>query len=251
MHITTFSRFEWDGKRYVEVYSEGYAFNGLVDLCCGASSQQTQTYNQQTQLSQQIMQQGQQVFGDSSKVFSDLVSSLAPTVSAGPNQEGFSAAEKSALQSQAITNAGVAYKNAKAATGNAIAAQGGGNTGTVSGANLGIEAKLAASASQNTADQLNQINLNDYQQGRENYNNAVNDLAGTTNVFNPATNVDNSATGALEGQAKTANDIASQNNSWVQAVSGALGNLGGVAVDGFMNNLGRSSKSSTTSSANG
>lgn len=250
MQITTFARMEWDGTRYVEGYSDSYEYTGEVELCCGASSQQTDTYNQQTQLSQQIMQQGQEVFGDSSQVFSDLVSSLAPTVAAGPNQEGFSAAENSALQSQAITNAGVAYKNAKAATGDAISAQGGGNTSLTSGANVGIEANLASSAAQNTADQLNTINLNDYATGRQNYDTAVSDFAGTPNVFNAATNVDNSATGALNGQANTANEIASQNNSWIQAVSGALGNIGGVATGGLMNNLGRSSSSSTKSSAN-
>lgn len=250
MQITTFSRIEWDGTRYVEVYSEGVEHEGPIALCCGASSQQTETYNQQTQLSQQIMQQGQQVFGSASQVFSDLVSSLAPTVAAGPNQEGFSQAEKSALNSQAITNAGVAYKNAKAATGNAIAAQGGGNTSLTSGANLGIQANLASSASQNTADQLNQINLNDYATGRQNYDTAVSDLTNSTNVFNAATNADNSATSALNGQANTANQIASQNNSWVNAVTGALGGIAGAATTGWMRNLGSGSSSSAKSSAN-
>lgn len=250
MHIYTRLVFDIETGDIIE--AEGYNYDGPVALCCGASSQQTNTYNQQQQLSSQILQQGQQVFGDSSKVFSDLVSSLAPIVAAGPSQEGFSQAEKSALNSQAITNAGVAYKNAKEATGNAIAAQGGGNdSGVSSGANAGIEAKLASSASQNTADQLNQINLNDYATGRENYNNAVNDLTNSTNVYNAATNLDNSATGALNGQANTANEIASQNNSWVQSVTGALGGIAGVATGGWMNNLGRSSSSSTKSSANG
>lgn len=246
-----YTRLVFDIRTGNLIESEEYNYDGPLDLCCGASSQQTNTYNQQQQLSSQVMQQGQQVFGDSSKVFNDLVSSLAPTVAAGPNQEGFSAAEKSALQSQAITNAGVAYKNAKAATGNAIAAQGGGNTSLTSGANLGVEANLASSASQNTADQLSTINLNDYATGRQNYDTAVSDLAGATSVYNPATNVDNSATGALTGQANTANEIASQNNSWIQSVSGALGGIAGVATGGWMNNLGRSSKSSTASSANG
>ncbi len=108
----------------------------------------------------------------------------------------------------------------------------------------------AASGAQNTADQLNQINLNDYATGRQNYQQAVNDLAGATNVYNPATSVDNAATGALDGQAKTASDISSQNNSWVQAVTGALGGIAGAATTGWMGKLTSGSKGGSKSSAN-
>src|SRR6185437_14289840 len=185
-----------------------YEYHGPVDLCCGASSQQNETYNEQSDLSKQIMQQGQEVFGSASSVFNDLISSLAPTVAAGPNQEGFSQAEKAALQSQAITQSGVAYKNAKAATGDALASEGGGNTGLTSGANIGIQEKLAESGAENTADQLNNINLQDYEVGRQNYNTAVSDISGATGVFNPATSVDEAASGSLKNQSSTANDIA-------------------------------------------
>ena len=229
----------WDGSEYAITHTEGFDFDGPVALCCGASSQQTDTYNQQSELSKQIMLQGQQVFGSASNVFKDLVSSLAPTVAAGPNQEGFSAAEKAALQSQAITQSGLAYKNAKAAVGNAIASQGGGNTGLTSGANIGVEANLAESAAENTSNELNTINLKNYETGRENYDKAVSGIAGATNVFNPAIGLDNSGTGALEGQSSTANQIAQENNSWVQGVTGALGGIAGGIATGGMSNLGK------------
>jgi hypothetical protein len=234
-----YTRLVFDIETGNMIEADSYEYDGPVDLCCGASDQQNDTYNQQSELSKQVMQQGQTVFGNASSVFNDLVSSLAPTIAAGPNQEGFSAAEKSALQSQAITNAGTSYRNAKAAVGNAMASQGGGNTGLTSGTNIGIEADLATSAAENTANQLNTVNLQDYATGRQNYDTAVGDLENATNVFNPATNLDNAATGALEGQASTANQIAQQDNSWVQSVTGALGGIAGGIATGGMSNLGK------------
>lgn len=239
MKIYTHVAYQWNGTQYVEIENDfGIYDDRSIALCCGPSAGQTTALNQQTQLTQQIMQQGQQVFGSSSQVFSDLVSTLAPTVAAGPNQEGFSQAELSNLQSQAITNGGNAYKNAKAATGDAISAEGGGNTGLTSGANIGIQENLASSAAENTANELGQINEANYATGRQNYDTAISDLAQTPNVFNSATSLDNAGTNSAEGEANTANQIATQNNSWMQAVTGALGGVAGSVVTGGMKNLG-------------
>lgn len=230
---------EWDGSRYVVTHIETEEYNGPIALCCGASSQQSATYAQQSQLSQQMMNQSQSVFGNSSQVFNDLVNSLSPTVAEGPNQKGFSSAEESALNSAAITNSGVAARNAKSATGDAMAAQNGGNvSGTASGTTAGVDANINASAAENTADQLNKINQGNYEVGRENYNTAVGALEGSTNVFNPATSAGSAASSALEGQANTANQIAQEDNSWVQGVTGALGGIAGAGVTGGFKNLG-------------
>ena len=73
---------------------------------CGASDQQKQIGQEQQSQFQAMVSQAQQVFGNSSSVFNDLVSAMQPVVAAGANQEGFSPAEKSNLDSQAITQTG-------------------------------------------------------------------------------------------------------------------------------------------------
>ncbi len=210
--------------------SESYEYRGPLSLMCGATSAQNEALNTQTSLTNQIIQQGQSVFGDSSQVFNDLKNSLAPTVAAGPSQEGYSAAELSSLNSSAITNEGAAYQNAKAATGDATSAIGGGNISQPSGSLEGLNANLAASASEATASQLSQIQQNDYTQGNQNYNTAISALSGAPQAFGASTSLDNSGAGAASGEANTANQIATQNNSWIQGVTGALGSVAGAAV---------------------
>jgi hypothetical protein len=137
--------------------------------------------------------QAQQVFGNSSQVFNDLVSAFSPVVAAGPNQEGFSAAEKSNLDSAAITNTGQAYKNASQAAKENEASVGGGNTALPSGSQIGTDLSVAEGAAQQTAREENQINEADYQTGRQNFFQAATDLAEAPNVFNPATSAESAA----------------------------------------------------------
>lgn len=233
MKVYTYVSFRWDGTQYVEEHSTVDTWDGPVTQCCGASSAQNQALSTQTNLTNQIVQQGQQVFGNSSKVFNDLVSSLSPTVANGPNQQGFSAAETSALKSQAITQSGAAARNAQQAAGQIQSAEGGGNTSdTNGGTNAGINANIEGSAAANTANELSQIDQANYATGRDNYKQAVSALGGSTSVFNPATGLDDAATSSASAEASTANQIASQNNSWMNIVGGALGAVAGSAVGG-------------------
>ena len=224
----------WNGSQYVITATEEHDFGGPVALCCGATAAQTTALNQQTAMTQQISQQAGEVFGDSSTTYKDLMNTFSPTVAAGPNQEGFSAAEKSNLDSQAITETGQAYQNAKAATGDAGSATGGGNVSSVTGGsttatNLGI----ATSAAQQTSSDLSQINQADYQQGSQNYNSAVSGMENATGVFGASTSADNAATNSANGEANTANQIATQANTWVSAVTGAIGTIAGSAAKAY------------------
>lgn len=242
MRIYTKIEMQWDDTvdKYVPILEESYEYAGPVALMCGASQGQKDIAHQQDSTYNQMVQQSQQVFGSSSKVFTDLMSTFAPTVAAGPDQEGFSPAEKAALQSRAITQTGQAYKNAKYAVGEAQAANGGGNVADVSGgAKVATDLGLAEGAAGETANELNTIDLNDYQTGRANYDKATAGLAEAPNVFSPATSAAGITTGAGEAAANTENQIAQQNNSWVQAVTGALGGIAGATVTGGMANLGK------------
>lgn len=219
---------------------QSYEYDGPVALCCGASAGQDAALASQTAMTQQFQQQATQVFGTSSTVANDLINTFSPTVEAGPSQKGFSAAEDANLKSQAITQTGQAYKNAKAAVGDAESAQGGGNAPDVTGGGkIGTDLNLASSAAASTSGELSQIDEANYQTGRQNYDTAVQGLAQAPNSFNAATGFDNAAANSANNESNTANQIATQNNSWMQAVSGALGAVGGAVASGGMSNLGK------------
>jgi hypothetical protein len=231
----------FNGLNYVldkEASSWYTSYSGEVHLACGATSAQTAAQTQQAGFATQVQQQAGQIFGASNQTYQDLMSTFAPTVAAGPSQAGYSAAEKSSLDSAAITNSGQAARNAKQSVDESVAAEGGGNNAALqSGTNTGIDLSVANSAAANTASQLNTINTNDYQQGTANYNTAVQGLAAAPNVFNTASTSDNAETNAGSASANTANQIATQNNSWVQGVTGALGAIGGSFASGGLSSI--------------
>jgi hypothetical protein len=205
---------------------------------CGASKEQKETYQTQKDITSNALSQAKQIFGDSASVFSDISDALSPIVHGGPDQYGFSAAEDSALRSQAVTQSGVAARNAISSVNASISAVGGGNIALPSGAAIGAQTAVANSAAMNSANQQLEITKAGYATGRQNFFEAEKGLSEAPGVFNPSTGATNAASGAAEGQARTANEIAASNNSWEQAVSGALGGVVGGIASGGMKNLG-------------
>src|SRR5262249_43301641 len=169
MQIYTKVSLSWNGAQYVVTESEGYEYDGPVSLCCGATSEQKSIQQQQSDLFSTLKQQSQLEFGNASKVFQDLYDTFSPIVAAGPNQQGFSAPEKAALQSSAITNTGVATRNALQAAKEASAAVGGGNMALPSGADIGRNLSVVNAGANETAKELSDINEKNYEVGRENY----------------------------------------------------------------------------------
>ena len=236
MKIYTYCELIWDGEKYTldESKSKWYDYIGPIDKCCGATSGQEQIGQQQNALFGTLQQQLSTVFGSSSSVFNDLVNSYSPIVAAGPNQQGFSAAEDASLKSQAITNVGQGYQNVRQTVGEQEAAQGGGNLpGVASGSNIGINLGVAEGAANQTANELNQITQANYAQGRQNWIQAAQGLAGAPQVFNPATGAGGVAVGAGNAASNTQNEIAQESNSWVNALIGAGAGIAGAAAGGF------------------
>jgi hypothetical protein len=216
---------------------------------CGATSGQKAIANDQSGFFKTLMTQAQGVFGNASNVFKDLMNTFSPVVEAGPNQRGFSAPERAALESGAITNVGNQYRNASQAVKQANAAVGGGNMALPSGADIGKNLSVANAGAQETASELNKINLEDFATGRQNYLDATKGMLEAPGVFQSANQSGNVATGAGEGAASSQNQIAQANNSWVNAAFGALGQIGGAAMTGGMSLLkpgGGASPSGTT-----
>lgn len=243
----------WDIETGAIDSEEFFWYDGLLELACGASDSQTAAQTAQASFFTTATTQAAQAFGAGSQVFNQLQSTFAPTVAAGPNQQGFSPAELSNLNSETITQGGVAARNAEQAAGEQIAAQGGGNiAGLTSGTNAGVKANIDISAAENTANNLSAITASNYATGRQNYDTAVAGLEQAPGVFSTSTGATSAATGAGVASANTANEIASQNNSWVQAVTGALGGVAGSFASGGLSNLiGSGSGGKSTGSAPG
>jgi len=218
---------------------EWHEYAGPVALACGATSGQKSIAQGQTNLFNTLAGQAKTEFGDASSVFGDLMDTFSPLVSAGVNQQGFSATEDAALKSDAITNTGQAYRNASQAVRENEASIGGGNMALPGGAEVGAETAVANEGAAKTASALNKIDVANYETGRQNYFQAAAGLESAPSVFGTANSAGNVATGSGEAVANTENQIAQENNSWVSAVTGALGGIAGGVVTGGMTNLGK------------
>jgi|ERR1700689_526969 len=190
---------------------------------CGATSQMKDIAASQQQNYNTMTNEASQVFGQSSQIFNDLQSSFAPILAAGPGQQGFTPAELSNLQSQAVTQGGIATRNAQQAAGEQAAAQGGGTTVLPSGAELGMNANIAEAGASNTANALSNINLQSDQLGQQNWMNAAGVLAGAPNVFNAATGEENAATGSGNTASQSAGNVGQVNSEYFGASLGAAG----------------------------
>ena len=84
---------------------------------------------------------------------------LRPDCSSRTRQCGFTAPELANLQSPAVTQGGIATRNAQQAAGERAAAAGGGTTIFPNGATLGMNANIAEAGAAQTAGNLANINL--------------------------------------------------------------------------------------------
>lgn len=199
---------------------------------CGATSAQKAQQTTTASAYNTAVSNAQSVFGASSTAFKDLMSTFAPTVAAGPSQNGFSGQTLSNLNSSAITQVGQEAKNEKAALGNSEAATGGGTSDLPSGGTIGANLSLAENAGNQTASELSGIQQADVAQGNANYKTAVAGLEGAPGVFNAASSATGAATGSGDLAGTAANSVAQANQSGWQLAAGALGGVAGAALGG-------------------
>jgi hypothetical protein len=196
---------------------------------CGSTAQQNQIENTQQQFYGTLTNEYSTVFGENQAILGALTSSFQPILQAGINQQGFSPAELANLNAQAVTGTGVNYAQASKALGAQQGAEGGGTLSIPTGAKNQQQEELATSAAENESGLESNILASDYATGRQNYLDAAQGLAGVAAQDNP-TGFAGAATGAGGAAASTANQIAQENNSWMQLVGGALGAAAGPLV---------------------
>lgn len=225
---------QWDGIKYVKVSEDSYEYVGPVVTACGATSAQKTLATTSTSAYNTALSQAQQIFGSASGAFSTLMKSFSPTIAAGPGQNGFNAQQTSNLNSQAITQTGQSYKNAKQALGEAQATSNGVAPG---GANIAQNDSLVEGAANQTANQLSQITQAGYAQGNQNYNAAVTGAENATGVFSAATNATGAATGSGNTASTATNNVAQANQGPWQLAAGALGGVVGAATPGVTKSI--------------
>lgn len=196
---------------------------------CGASGQQTQVENEQNQFFQQMMTQQSQVYSEDQGILQQMQSIYAPILAKGPNQQGFSASELNSLNTTATEGTAQNYEQAAKAVNENIAAEGGGDTYLPSGAATQLKAETAAASAQQESGEEQQITQANYQQGYNEWQNAAQGLSTVAGDLNPV-GYSGAATGAGSATSSTANEIAQENNSWLNAAIGAAGSIGGAVV---------------------
>lgn len=205
------------------------------NLCSGPSQQEKDLAEQQAQFTQTLQQDYSQTFANNQEILSTLNSVLQPIVTAGPGQQGYSAEELSALNSQAInSNAEVARQTTQAVNAQENA-EGGGTKFLPSGVNQQINAGIQTAAESNLANEELGITTSNYATGRQNWQNA---LAGEESVasgeaplgYAGATTTSNQA---AFGEADTVN---TESQQLLQSILGAIPGVG-PAIAGGIGNL--------------
>lgn len=198
-------------------------------MCGGATAAQTDIQNTQVAFLKQLTAEYGTVFGESQGILQSLTSTFKPILEAGPNQQGFSAAELASLETTAKEGVGQNYAQAAKALGEKQAAEGGGNSFLPSGAKSQIQEEIATGAAGTLSQEQEQITQANYATGRSNFYNAAGILGQTASTLNPVGSA-GAATSAGSAASNTANQIAQENNSWMGLVGGVLGGAADIGA---------------------
>lgn len=194
-------------------------------LCGGASQQQKEEAAQQQAFSQQLMNENQTQFAQQQGILQHLTDVYTPILQAGPSQQGFSPAEVTALNTQAMDSSADAYQNADKALNNQYAAKGGGTEYIPSGAQEEMDAGVAEAAAQQLAGAQDKITQANYAQGLQNFDNASNVLAGASGQLGGTGATASAATDAAKSAYGAAAQNTAQNNAWMGTLGSALGGV--------------------------
>jgi hypothetical protein len=199
---------------------------------CGATGAQTQLQDEQMQAYQQAQQMTAEQYANQQEIYKPLAVQFHKIFDAGPSQEGFSQGEKDTLDSQAVTGTAQNYSQAAKAVSTSLAGEGGGDEYVPSGARDQLKQEVANSAAQTESNQETQIQEADYNEGHQQWQAAGEGLMSIAAGDNP-TAYENAATGAGSAAGTTANQIAQEDNSWINAAIGAAGDIGGGLAGDF------------------
>jgi hypothetical protein len=195
---------------------------------CGASPAQTQIQDEQLQAYTTAQQMTAQMYSAQQAIYAPMAKQFQSIFDKGPSQEGFSTEETNTLNAQAVQGTATNYSQAAKAVGEGMAAEGGGNDYTPSGGADQLKQEVANSAAGQESSQETQIKEADYNQGYAEWGAAAGGLDAIAAGDNPL-GYEGAATSAGGAAGTTANQIAEEDNSWINAALGAAGAIGGAA----------------------
>jgi hypothetical protein len=197
-------------------------------MCGGASGTQEQLQTEEANFYQAQTQAYSTAYSNFKGIQDKLNAQFDPIIAKGPNQMGYNAAELTNLNTQATEGVATNYAKAKQALQQDIATEGGG-TGTINltgGPSNQLREELASTAAGvQSAEQLG-IQQSGYQQGYNEYQNAVQGEEEVAGGWNPNAFA-GSATGAAGAANSEANAVQAANASTWNSVMGALGGIAG------------------------
>lgn len=189
------------------------------------SQQQLELAGDQDQMYKTLLGQYKTQFANQSAILDSINKSAQPILAAGPSQYGYSAKEDAALRTQASEGTAAAYKSARQATGENLAAVGGGGTFLPSGTKAAIMSRVNTAAANQEAGQQLGITTSGYDIGRDQYNRAVGTLGGVAQQYDPlgySSSAQSAGTKALDTETQFQNDRNAAQAKWMGAIGGAL-----------------------------
>ena len=191
---------------------------------CGPSQAEKNLENQEASFDATLQQDYSTQFAQQQQILQSLNSTLQPIVEAGPNQQGYSPQEASALSTQAIESNAQGVNQAEQAAAQKEDAAGGGTSFLPSGVNAQINAQIGSAAEANLSNEQLGITTANYDQGRQNWQTALaseENLSSQTNPLGYA----GATTNANSSAFNEASQINQQSN---QEFSDILGGVGGA-----------------------
>ena len=196
---------------------------------CGPSQQEYSTEEQESSFMQDYADAFNQRQAGQTQLLNSINATLQPTLQAGPNQQGFSAPELSAYDTQALDTTGANYANAERALQTNQSAAG--DSTVESGVQQQQKGALASEAAGTTSNEELGITEANYAQGRQNYENAVQGEDTVAQLENP-TAYGNLTNTANSTEFNEASQINQQSNQEEADIAGGLVSLGGDVLTG-------------------
>ena len=233
MKVITKAVLDTESMEWLSV--EYYEYNGPVDLCCGPSGQEQALANQEASFSTALNNAFSTRFATQNDILNQVQTSLGQLQS-GNYPPGYSPTVMATLQTNALNQVAGATASAKQAAANAFAGQGagtpvgaGGGSGVPSGIQANVQGNIAAQGATEQANLLSNLNLQNYNVGRENLIQSISGLQTLAGAENPL-GFAQSASGANSQAFGQANTINQQQN---QETADIVGGITGIATGGL------------------
>lgn len=208
------------------IYTVNFTYDGWEFLNCDPSKEQKSALSADSTFRKTLTSSYGTEFADAKGLFDNLNGNLESITAKGPEQEGMSAAEKSAENSQAINAAAASNKNIQTFIGQK-AGMSGATPGVESGVTEAVRGAAATSVENNLANKEADITEKNYAIGRENYTNAVKEQEALPSA---AFGAANQSAGEVSNAEHIENAQANENESTSSSWMGLVGGLADAAV---------------------